>query len=131
VAAAPASLPAATGSTCGLSGLQEQLEGLQMTISPSAFDQELEDRLVRYARIDTTADEASTTRPSTAIQLDLQRLLMAELEEIGAQEIALTSYGALLATIPATVEHDVPVIAFLAHVDTSPKLRWWRDRAAR
>src|SRR5690606_6677621 len=76
--------------------------------------------LIRYARIDTTDDEASTTQPSTAIQLDLQRLLKAELEEIGAEEVTLTSYGALLATIPATVDHDVPVIAFLAHVDTSP-----------
>ncbi len=91
-----------------------------MTTSLSTFDQELEDRLIRYARIDTTADESSTTRPSTEIQLDLQRLLMAELEEIGAEEITLTSYGALLATIPATVEDDVPVVAFLAHVDTSP-----------
>jgi tripeptide aminopeptidase len=79
----------------------------------------LEDRLVRYARIDTTSDEASPTTPSTEKQFNLLRLLVDELGEIGAQEVTLTDYGAVLATIPATVEGG-PTVAFLAHVDTSP-----------
>src|SRR5262245_48726589 len=86
----------------------------------SAFDSELEDRLVRYARIDTQSDEASTTSPSTSKQYDLLRLLAEELREIGAQDVGLTDYGALLATIPATASATVPTIAFLAHVDTAP-----------
>ncbi len=45
---------------------------------------------------------------------------MEELDEIGAQEVTLTGYGAVLATIPATVEGSIPVLAFLAHVDTVP-----------
>jgi tripeptide aminopeptidase len=85
-----------------------------------AFDRELEDRLVRYARIDTQSDEASPTSPSTAIQLDLSRLLVEELTGIGAEDVTLTDYGAVLSTIPTTVEDDVPTIAFLAHVDTAP-----------
>jgi len=84
------------------------------------FDQELEERLIRYCKIDTQADEKSTTSPSTAIQLDLLNLLVEELKEIGAQEVMLTDYGAVLATIPATIETSAPVIGFLAHVDTAP-----------
>ena len=82
--------------------------------------QELEERLIRYARIDTQSDESSPTAPSTAKQLDLLRLLADELREIGAQDVALTDYGAVLATIPATGETAAPTIAFLGHVDTSP-----------
>jgi tripeptide aminopeptidase len=84
------------------------------------FDQELEERLIRYCKIDTQADEKSTTAPSTAIQFDLLNLLVEELKEIGAQDVRLTDYGAVLATIPATIETSAPVIGFLAHVDTAP-----------
>lgn len=84
------------------------------------FDKELEERLVRYVKIDTQADESSPTSPSTEIQLDLLRLLVDELNEIGAQDVRLTDYGAVLATLPATIEKNIPTIAFLAHVDTAP-----------
>jgi tripeptide aminopeptidase len=84
------------------------------------FDAEVEDRLVRYCRIDTQSNATSPTSPSTDIQLDLLRLLADELTEIGAQDVRLTDYGVVLATLPATVDHDVPTIAYLAHVDTAP-----------
>jgi tripeptide aminopeptidase len=84
------------------------------------FTRELEERLVRYARIDTQSDETSATSPSTACQLDLQRLLVTELQAIGAQDVRLTGYGAVLATIPGTVHHTAPVMGWLAHVDTAP-----------
>lgn len=86
----------------------------------SAFARELEERLVRYVRIDTQSDESSTTSPSTRKQYDLLQLLVDEVRAIGAQGVTLTEYGALLATIPATVATDVPTVAFLAHVDTAP-----------
>ena len=90
----------------------------------STFLSELEERLLRYVRIDTTSDQASSTSPSTAIQFDLLHLLRDELHEIGAQDVTLTDYGALLASIPATVDAavagTVPTIALLAHVDTAP-----------
>ena len=84
------------------------------------FDREVEERLLRYVKIDTTADESSPTSPSTELQYDLLNLLVEELKEIGAQDVRLTDYGAVLATIPATIDRDAPVIALLAHVDTSP-----------
>jgi tripeptide aminopeptidase len=90
-----------------------------MTTPNALFDRELEDRLVRYARIDTQSDESSTTSPSTSKQFDLLRLLVDELNAIGAQDVTLTDYGAVLATIPSTTERDGPTIAFLAHVDTT------------
>ena len=86
----------------------------------SALDRELEERLVRYVRIDTQSDERSTTSPSTDRQYDLLRLLVEELRAIGAEDVRLTDYGAVLATIPATTQRPVPTIALLAHVDTAP-----------
>ena len=54
-------------------------------------------------------------------QYDLLNLLVAELKEIGVQDARLTDYGAVLATIPATIATDTPTIALLAHVDTTPQ----------
>lgn len=86
----------------------------------TAFDSELETRLIRYTAVDTQSDERSDSQPSTAIQLDLQRLLLAELQQIGAADVQLTDYGVVLATIPATPGVTAPVLALLAHVDTAP-----------
>lgn len=89
--------------------------------APFDFDREVEERLIRYARIDTEADETSSTSPSTAKQLDLSRLLVDELKEIGAADVTLSDYGAVFATIPSTIDTEVPTIAYLAHVDTAPQ----------
>lgn len=91
------------------------------------FCPELELRLLRYTAIDSQSDETSATSPSTAIQLNMARLLQAELVEIGASEVQITPYGAVLATIPATgpatspAPAAGPTIAFLAHMDTAPQ----------
>ena len=84
------------------------------------LEMELEQRLVRYAAIDTQSDADSPTQPSTASQLDLQRLLVEELRAIGAADVVLTDYGTVLATIPPTVDEDVPAVGLVAHVDTAP-----------
>jgi tripeptide aminopeptidase len=85
-----------------------------------SFVPELEERFLRYVKIDTQSDESSATVPSTAVQLELLNLLADELRALGASDLLLTDYGCLLATIPATVDFDVPTIAFMAHVDTAP-----------
>ena len=77
------------------------------------------ERLLRYVRIDTQSDEDSTSYPSTAKQLDLLRLLLDELRELGLEDAEMDEHGYVTATIPATVDHDVPTIAFFAHVDTA------------
>lgn len=83
------------------------------------FDTELGDRLVRYAAIDSQSDDNSTTRPSTAIQFEILNLLKQELEDIGAQDVTLTDYGVVLATIPGNIQ--ALTIGLLAHVDTAPQ----------
>ena len=85
------------------------------------FLDELEEHFLRYVKIDTTADPTSSTSPSTQIQYDLLNLLVYELKEIGVQNISLTPYGAVLATIPSSVKVETATIALLAHVDTAPQ----------
>lgn len=78
-------------------------------------------RFLRYVQIDSTADPNSSTYPSSAGQWDVGRVLVEELQAMGAVDVELDAHGLVWATVPATVERDVPVIAFNAHVDTSPE----------
>jgi tripeptide aminopeptidase len=75
------------------------------------------DRLVRYARIHTTSDYDSDTAPSTNRQLDLLRLLVEELGELGL-EAELSEHGIVYGTLPGS--SAAPTIGLVAHVDTSP-----------
>ncbi|HEY7427833.1 MAG TPA: peptidase T [Gemmataceae bacterium] len=79
------------------------------------------DRFCRYVRIDTTAVEGAATYPSSPGQLELGRMLAEELRALGLRDAAQDEHGIVLATIPATVRHDTPAIAWIAHVDTSPE----------
>lgn len=81
------------------------------------------DRFLRYVQIDTQSDESSTSYPSTDTQLVLLRALVEELKAIGLADAAIDEFGYVMATIPATsAKPNVPVIGFLAHVDTSPEM---------
>jgi tripeptide aminopeptidase len=83
------------------------------------FDQELEERMLRYAAIDSQSDETTGLVPSTDCQWDMLRLLEQELIDMGASDVVLTDYAVVLATIPGTAEG--PTIGWLAHVDTAPQ----------
>jgi tripeptide aminopeptidase len=80
------------------------------------------DRFLRYVAIDTRADDASTTCPTTPGQLTLLRLLADELRALPLADVELDANGYLFATIPASVDGNIPVIGLLAHVDTSPEM---------
>ena len=80
------------------------------------------DRFLRYVQIDTRADERSTTCPSTPGQLVLLNMLVAELRAIGIADASIDDNGYVMATVPASVDGDVPVIGVIAHVDTSPEM---------
>ncbi len=88
----------------------------------NAIEQKLLDRFLRYVCINTQSDDTSTTFPSTQRQFDLLRILECELKEIGLEDVELDDKGYLMATIPATC-NDIPVIGFIAHVDTSPEMK--------
>jgi tripeptide aminopeptidase len=80
------------------------------------------ERFLRYVAINTRADEATTSCPSTPGQLTLLRLLVNELSALGIADVKMDEHGYVMATIPATSAKRVPVIGFIAHVDTSPEM---------
>ncbi|MDQ0428179.1 tripeptide aminopeptidase [Planomicrobium stackebrandtii] len=77
------------------------------------------ERLVRYAKIDTQSDFNSATTPSTDTQWDLLRELEQEMNSIGLIDVGMDGSGYLFGTLPANTDQDIPVIGFLAHVDTA------------
>jgi tripeptide aminopeptidase len=76
------------------------------------------ERLLRYVEVDTQAAHRVAERPSTEKQLDLSRLLVDELREIGLEDAVLNEGFSVFASLPGTVE--APVVGLIAHVDTSP-----------
>ena len=80
------------------------------------------ERFLRYVTVDTQSAEGSSTYPSTLKQLELLDRLVVELRAIGLTDAARDEHGLVFATIPATTKKtNVPVIGFVAHVDTSPE----------
>jgi len=81
------------------------------------------DRFLRYVTFDTQSSETSATYPSTPGQLVLLRALVDELHALGVHDAVMDAHGYVMATIPATTaKTTVPVIGFVAHVDTSPEM---------
>ena len=82
---------------------------------------EILNRFLRYVKINTQSDEFILDRtPTTDVQWDLARLLEKELKDLGMQDVELNEQCFLTATLPATTDKKLPVIGFLAHIDTSP-----------
>jgi tripeptide aminopeptidase len=84
------------------------------------------DRFLRYVKIDTRSDENSTSCPSTAKQWDLSRMLHEELLGMGLADATIDENGYVFATVPTNLPADqaarVPVVGFIAHVDTAPAI---------
>ncbi len=78
------------------------------------------ERFLRYVKIDTESVQDVEQFPSSEKQKDLARLLAAELEKMGAENVQMDEYGYVYASIPATVPTEgLPVLGFIAHMDTS------------
>ncbi|WP_031409441.1 peptidase T [Geobacillus vulcani] len=82
---------------------------------------ELIERFIRYAKINTQSDPESHTCPSTQGQWELANMLVEELKAIGMEEVTVDENGYVMATLPANTDKNVPVIGFLAHMDTAPE----------
>ena len=80
------------------------------------------DRFLRYVKIDTQSAEDQTTTPSTRKQLNLANLLAKELTALGAENVRVSEFGIVYATLPGNLPDNskVPVVGFIAHMDTSP-----------
>ncbi|MGJ3205606.1 peptidase T [Geobacillus thermoleovorans] len=83
--------------------------------------QELIERFIRYAKVNTQSDPESSTCPSTQGQWELARMLVEELKSIGMEDVTVDENGYVMATLPANTDKNVPVIGFLAHMDTAPE----------
>jgi tripeptide aminopeptidase len=81
---------------------------------------DLLERFVRYARVNTQSARERTGSPSTPGQLELSRMLVDELVALGALDASLDDNGYVMATLPSTVGPEAPVVGLIAHVDTSP-----------
>jgi len=96
---------------------------MSTTLDPEARDALL-DRFLRYVKVDTRSDENSPSSPSTERQKDLSRLLVDELQSLGCEDAAMSTWGNVFATVPGNLPADhpaagkVPTIGLIAHVDT-------------
>lgn len=80
------------------------------------------DRFLNYVAFETTSNEESGVTPSTPGQMVLAKYLKEELESLGLQEVFLDDNGYLYATLPANTDKQVPVVGFIAHMDTAPDM---------
>ncbi|GHT02980.1 peptidase T [Bacteroidia bacterium] len=84
------------------------------------------ERFLSYVSFDTQSDDASQTTPSTHKQWKLANALKAEMEAIGLEDISLDEHAYLMATLPANqlpvTGYQLPIIGFIAHLDTSPDM---------
>jgi tripeptide aminopeptidase len=78
------------------------------------------DRFIKYTGFDTQSDPDTGLTPSTPGQMLFSAHLAEELKAVGLQDVELDDNGYIMATLPSNIEEDVPVVGFLAHVDTSP-----------
>ncbi|MDP4096247.1 peptidase T [Paenibacillus sp. P96] len=84
--------------------------------------QDLIQRLSTYAQVDTQSNEENETCPSTPGQITLAHMLVEELNAIGMQEVTMDENGYVMATLPSNTDKSVPVIGFLAHLDTATEV---------
>ncbi|MDG1147335.1 MAG: peptidase T [Crocinitomicaceae bacterium] len=85
------------------------------------YNSTVENRFIKYAKIDTTADPNSTSFPSSMIQKDLGKVLVQELKSIGIEDAEMDEWGYVFGTIPNnTGNTSLPTICFCSHMDTAP-----------
>ncbi len=80
------------------------------------------DRFLDFVKFDTQSDELTNMTPSSPGQMEFAKYLKAVLLGMGLEEVSLDENGYLFATLPANIDKDVPVIGFIAHMDTSPDM---------
>ena len=88
----------------------------------SEFKEKMLERFLKYVTFDTESCDDSTTVPTTEGQFVFARYLEQQLKEMGLEEVVLDDKGYLYATLPANTDKELPVIGFIAHLDTSPDM---------
>ena len=80
------------------------------------------ERFLDFVKYDTQSDEETNMTPSSPGQMEFAKYLKAILLGMGLDEVDLDDNGYLMATLPANTDKDIPVIGFIAHMDTSPDM---------
>ena len=80
------------------------------------------ERFLKYVTFDTESCDDATTVPTTEGQFVFARYLEQQLKEMGLEDIVLDDKGYLYATLPANCDDEMPVVGFIAHLDTSPDM---------
>lgn len=80
------------------------------------------DRFLEYVKFDTQSDELTNLTPSTPGQMTFAKYLKGVLETMNLEDISLDDNGYLMATLPANTDKQLPVVGFIAHLDTSPDM---------
>lgn len=78
------------------------------------------ERFLRYISVETTSDPKSGLHPSTPTQLEFSKTLAEELIQIGLSNVSVDEKAYVMATLPSNIDKNVPVVGFVAHVDSSP-----------
>lgn len=84
------------------------------------MEKKVVDRFLGYVSYDTRSDPDSTHCPSSEGQVVFGRMLAEELRQIGLSEVEIDWNGYVMATLPSNIDRTVPVVGFIAHMDTSP-----------
>ena len=84
------------------------------------YQSTVEERFIKYAKIDTTADPTSKSFPSSEIQNNLGKELVQELNDLGVKDAEMDQWGYVFGTLPNNTGKDLPTICFCSHMDTAP-----------
>ena len=79
-------------------------------------------RFLKYVAFDTESSDDAVVVPTTPGQMVFARFLKEELEGMGLEDVVLDEKGYLYATLPANTDKELPVVGFIAHLDTSPDM---------
>ena len=88
----------------------------------SEIREKMLERFLKYVTFDTESCDDATTVPTTEGQFVFARFLEQELKAMGLSDVLLDEKGYLYATLPANTDKALPVVGFIAHLDTSPDL---------
>lgn len=83
--------------------------------------EKVEQRLLRYVKINTKSDETSETIPSTKSQFNLANLLVDELKSLGISDAHVDEFCYVMGTLKGNCD-NAPIIGLVAHIDTSPDM---------
>lgn len=80
------------------------------------------ERFKKYIAVDTKSNEENSTCPSTPGQLQLGKILVEDLKDLGIKDAFQDENGYVYGTLEGNIDKEVPTIGFIAHMDTAPDL---------